>query len=577
MKRFAALAIYQILTVGLVSAQAPRKAPFALRDLVKDPPVVESSSLELVEAVAEIDPKQPRRQAALAVKFVAREGLPSLVPIQLDATRVLLRDDGVAPDAQAADGTYTAWIDVNLIQLRELQARQQVAAQRSVFQGRELRKQPVSTSPFPLSDLMAKKPISLVAPLPTPAPVSIDPKRSLMITDLGVVEDPDRTFNPCTGAGTPMGKWTFGYLMQQMANQSATGIDPSVFVRRWLKRWLFDQTVNDWNVPARPRAVEIIQEWETRSGGPGSPLDLSKAPFRLLAIVNRIDLRDNVVYGGGSAGEGRFVFCLVDDNCNPQLFTVIFEYGIEVQNCGELKAWGQEWANLSTMAPGTPAYNGALERITERFARVNAMPSRPNGSALNQLRTNEIRVGAPWELREFQIFSSDSDAGHLRQVSVKKTPDLSTDVTSRLADYVNTEEADILLEKHDVPLDFPVMGDHFLGGAAPTNLGMFWSAPGIRNPEARYMFSVNTCNGCHAGETGTPFTHISPASFGTEAALSNFLTGGTVVDPAGAKNPDGTPLTRAWNDLQRRQQDLSDLLGAPCFKELLRQPLRATH
>jgi len=25
-----------------------------------------------------------------------------------------------------------------------------------------------------------------------------------MITDLGVVEDPDRTFNPCTGAGTPM-------------------------------------------------------------------------------------------------------------------------------------------------------------------------------------------------------------------------------------------------------------------------------------------------------------------------------------------------------------------------------------
>lgn len=55
---------------------------------------------------------------------------------------------------------------------------------------------------------------------------AVDPKKSLMITDLSVVEDPDRTFdlfNPgaisyLDPATSRPRKWTFGFLMEEMCN-----------------------------------------------------------------------------------------------------------------------------------------------------------------------------------------------------------------------------------------------------------------------------------------------------------------------------------------------------------------------
>ncbi len=64
-------------------------------------------------------------------------------------------------------------------------------------------------------------------------PADIDPTRELMINDPAVVDDPARTFNPCTAAGIPMGIWTFGHLMSEMANQPSTGVDPSDFALNW--------------------------------------------------------------------------------------------------------------------------------------------------------------------------------------------------------------------------------------------------------------------------------------------------------------------------------------------------------
>ena len=68
-------------------------------------------------------------------------------------------------------------------------------------------------------------------------------------------------------------------------------------------------------------------------------LCLSKAPFRLLSIVNRIDLWKSDEKGVApiDAGEGRFVFCLTEgfsseedsyirNEAHPIQFTVIFEY-----------------------------------------------------------------------------------------------------------------------------------------------------------------------------------------------------------------------------------------------------------
>ena len=113
---------------------------------------------------------------------------------------------------------------------------------------------------------------------------------------------------------------------------------------------------------------KIIDPWIAASGGPGVPLDLSKAPFRLLAIVNRLDLRDQVAYGGTSGGELRFVFMYMPPGCvsTGQPFEVILKYGLPVSGCLNLKAFATQWKALDALRTGSAAYNAALEAITQR-------------------------------------------------------------------------------------------------------------------------------------------------------------------------------------------------------------------
>jgi hypothetical protein len=110
-------------------------------------------------------------------------------------------------------------------------------------------------------------------------------------------------------------------------------------------------------------------------------------------MVNRIDLRRTNGFGGGDAGEGRFVFSAIDrrnGGCGTLQFTVIFEYGIDRQG-NAVRDWARQWYDLSAMSFG-PQFNAALQAITEQFAAAGVAPSKPNGSALNQLRTNEIAL-----------------------------------------------------------------------------------------------------------------------------------------------------------------------------------------
>src|SRR5262249_60483738 len=63
----------------------------------------------------------------------------------------------------------------------------------------------------------------------------------------------------------------------------------------------------------------------------------------------------------------------------------------------------------------------------------------------------------------------------------------------------------------EVPAEQP-LGSPFQAGSAimPTENFFFHGAPTIpiAPPEVRRVFSLNTCNGCHAGETITRFTHM---------------------------------------------------------------------
>jgi hypothetical protein len=81
-----------------------------------------------------------------------------------------------------------------------------------------------------------------------------------------------------------------------------------------------------------------------------------------------------------------------------------------------------------------------------------------------------------------------------------------------------------------------------------------WSTNLAVNPEARHLFSLNTCNGCHGAETDTTFLHVNPRSAGAVASLSAFMTGIDVIDPV-----DGVTVRR-FDDLGRRAADLESLL-----------------
>ncbi len=522
-----------------------------------------------------INDKEQRGNAILSAVYdpkqwhINGEKLPLNQKLFIDGQPIILQDDGRNGDKERGDNVFSAIVEFNfdslIAEYKRIENFQKNTSKENTLLHFENRKIVGNTKIMSARELtIAIKRGDVIPLFPLGVAAAIDNEKSLLIRDPGVVQDPARTFDICTGAGNPNGIWTFKHLVTEMANTPITGVTPEDFVRMWLSHWENSQNINGWNVTDRNAGIrnQVIIPWENASGGPGSPLDLDQSPFQLLSIVNRVDLRENLTYGGGSAGEGRFVFQVMDQNCNPMQFTVIFEYGVEKNSCGTVKNWGQSWADLSSMVLGSPAYNAALENITETFVRANAAPSKPNGSALNQLRTNEIALGNEWELREFVIAGTGWNQHFLKQNTVSQTPDTSLNGSLALQSFVNSGAS-------TVPLGFPTIATPFLGGASATPFNFFWDEAGIAPRQARHELSLNTCNGCHAGETATVFTHIKPGSI--PAALSGFMTGITVADPA-----DGAP-DRTFNDLLRRATDLDGLVNSNCFSQLPVPILKSPH
>lgn len=394
-----------------------------------------------------------------------------------------------------------------------------------------------------------------------------DPDRELVIRNVLVVEDCFRTTweGLCPPAVQPATRaaWTFGRLVEGIAGTT----DPARldrFVRDWLAHWEQDQTINGDEVPARIRIAEIIRAWELASGGEGAQLNMRRAPFRLLAIVARLDLRRQPSAGSPTAGEGRFVFGVLDGTGATLPFTVIFEYGLRAENCQDIKRWAQDFHSLGSI-PFGPTYNAALQSITDLFATIGAHPSKPNRSALNQLRTNENALDSLWELREFRLQPVASGMAPLAQTTVAQTPRFELNFTDLLAKFINDNDAAILSNSHSVPLIFD--GEPFLGGHSPNPFTTVWDGPGgpcspqIDSPEARHVFSLNTCDGCHGRETSTGFLHVAPRQAGQQAALSSFMTGGLT---GSHEVTDVCGRLHRFNDIRRRHRDLCRLLNTSC-------------
>jgi len=542
-----------------------------------------------------------------AAMFAFGTGLGTVVPAVIGGRDVSFRDDGAEPDEKAGDGIFSAFIklDTTSIQsagqsfLDRLQASPSSKKVVLQFSGHDF----IGQQPFDLTSNTAQSRsanvaqslpsgITLIPFLPVLPnlpilPALADPMKALMVTDKSVVADRTRTFDPCDvdsvgSLGNVNGVWSFKTLMTNMANTAVTAIPAQTFVHNWLRQWSVTGTVNTFSIPPRtPGGLSaFFPGWD---GVNPATLNMDRLPFRLLAIVNRLDL------GGGGygiqskAGEIRFVFGLVrltSSGCHlsgstaaAEQMTVIFEYGDTAASCDARQTRANQWINLSKSG-FSAAFNSALQAITDDVTAANAVVTKPNHSAINQVRTNEVVLFPPvWQLREFTL--NPPDPAHpvffdLAPATIKQTPDpgsfrLSSATT---AAFWGANADKILCETHVVPEKFPGVSA-FLGSHADYGFGSAWDAPGVisgpfpscwksnvssgtpsKKGEVRHKFSLNACDDCHSGETATQFTHVKPAF--SPATLSGFMTGIDVPDPG------GEPVVRHFNDLARRGQALED-------------------
>lgn len=391
-----------------------------------------------------------------------------------------------------------------------------------------------------------------VPPPPPPPPLigCVDPSRELTVVALSVVDSTLRaTWNTDPSVDPRAAAWTFGRLMQKIAGPN----DPQVMVRTMLDTWVTNQVVNGQTIAARPKMqTEIIAPWLAASGTkkqPATTLDLKKAPFKLNAIVARLDLRDLTKH---SAGQGRFVFSVLE-NGNIAAFTVILEYNLYATDQAGIDQWARDWHALGSLVLGSAVYNDALGAITDRFTNTGALLSFRSEDATLDPLTENIATTVP-EFRQFQLNAAGT---RLDPAPLDQTPMNAANGTTRLADFINQNQAYVLDETFVVPPTFqsaPFQAGSIFASLGGSTVNNFWNAPSIINPDdTRQKFSLNTCNGCHAAETGTGIIHLDRKNVSTPAVLSGFLTGITVADPV-------TGTNRTFNKLADRAHDLSSMV-----------------
>jgi hypothetical protein len=460
--------------------------------------------------------------------------------------------------------------------------------------------------------------------------------QELIITDLAVVEDACRTRwdNVAACGATPgnQGKWTFGHLMAALAGEtSITTTRARQFAANWLTSWLTATNVGQDPTPvaARPKIWDnILKPWLALSHCTSIPadtvtdgnaranalmmcaasntLDLAVAPFRLSAIVNRIDLDGRDYNGNGAPGELRFVFGAYDiKNTPPTLNSInaaaIFEYhfpSLDVSGTRSFQ-WALSLHQLSSFAAFDASYMTQLQGITDRVVEPHVWPARPNGSAISHVRTSEniydthlndnLKV---WEFRQFSLSTCKdinlTGFSCLVQEPVSQTPPNSDNDANKMPGapgfsgwLTNTflaspaNQAAAILGTHVIPAQH--LGGSSIspsgGSAVVWNTAIDINSPDelavladpsnpLRSMQIRHGFAFSTCNGCHYFETQvqSQLFHITPRNPGITAGLSDFLKltmtlsdYDHVKDPNPESNNDlGYTLYFDYNEIWRR-------------------------
>lgn len=555
-------------TIGGADERSPDlRALEGQSDYAEHPPRAESMSLEFIEPGSE-------NNARLEVQYPAGEVTGDELLVELEGGEVILRDTGKAGDLKGGDGVYSAIVsfDIAAEAERRIAFLERVDGEATIteFHGRTAIRTDLF-SPEKLNFLLDGESIppqelqpeevlgsrlALPAAMPPPLPVTIDPEKTLSIRDLSVTRDPSRTGvwtnggGSCKFTGDAYGAHGFSHLMQEMA--VGAGMSTEAWTQDWLRTWEFPQVINgDTNDLGFMGLSEVWNRFSFTAddGDPhefSDTLDMSRPPFQLIAIVNRVDLHEAGVFGG-AGGEVRLVFQMVDTtpggDCKPLDMTVIFEYAVPRHGCTQTKAWATDWYNLDNLTLGTPAYNNALEALTQAAVLNGADPNHVTGSALAQLRVNSRMLSWPhyptfqWHMQEFVNSGSGLSAVPIAMTPNHRyeMPDI-VDSSQPIDDFINVYAGSITAGNYTVGLSHPVTHLPFQAGFAPyghvahnhpspynfsdlSYVDPFASAAGLtpgpgawvmeRNrywgshhsdTAARHEFSLNTCNGCHGRE-----------------------------------------------------------------------------
>lgn len=385
------------------------------------------------------------------------------------------------------------------------------------------------------------------------SPGRADPFRSLLVRDPSVVRGP-------VASSELSGPLSFRAIMQWLVGGEARALPAT---REWLGQWETATKVGAYAAPVVPRPQInslLIEPWfssrpSTPPPGTGPYYEASpprpdtslweRAPFRLIAVVNRFDL--GLEPCSGSAGEIRFVYAVLDRTLTAPLeMTVIVE--IPYPETRLPVAWARAWQELPLLADERHAT--ALGELARDILR-EADPYRA------RVRTNEAALGGggdkSWELREFHV--EDGEFGRrLLMNTLDSTPREDVDPKS-LATHIVQNAEEIGLHAVSLP-------EALQGAAARTpRAGFTWAVPGVEE-SLRTAFSRQTCNGCHGGDTpALPFQHIAAdPSLDGPALLSRFLS-----DPA-------SPM----DELRRRQRHLEQLLASKCADDAGTSPYAPT-
>jgi hypothetical protein len=198
---------------------------------------------------------------------------------------------------------------------------------------------------------------------------------------------------------------------------------------------------------------------------------------------------------------------------------VILEYNLKSSvDHPQIRNWAEAWHGLGAFDVKGATYRSALEKLTRTFTHSNS-PS------LAQLRSNEAAFGPGREFRQF-----DFAGGTLGPTSLTQTPGPAfgqkrSAEEQLLGRFLHEREALIRDGINRVP--DALGGFPLLAGSAiipPGDSKSHWDFDRQITRETRRLFSLDTCNGCHGGETACEQgLHIRPRAAGAEAVLSDFL------------------------------------------------------